>query len=408
MSAIRLEDVRARFPGNQKFMGVIGELPLRAIYKAAANSELDTHMKEEVNGKQQGGPRDVLNGMDLSIPDGKTFAVVGPSGCGKSTLLRVIAGLQEYKGHVYYDDEDIAPVPPGDRYIGMVFQNYALYPHFKGKGNLGFFFKMHNAPDSVTEERIRVTSEIMGIGFSELLKRKPGTLSGGEQQRVAIARAIVRKPRVFLFDEPLSNLDAALRLKTRVEIRRLLSRFGITAVYVTHDQQEAAAIADKIAVMREGRIEQVDSYNGLLTKPESIFVADFMGSPPMNIFPPGIVREHKLEVDGGFAVPLPKQAASLFGNGRKLVLGLRANDISPVHGGHGSPDMIKLRGVVEATEPDFGARTQTIHARAGETTFKAAAPLDAPMKKGEIAEFAFFPEMCYFFDTDTQKRIFPE
>ncbi len=408
MSAIRLENVRARFPENQKIMGSLGELPLRAIFKAARNIELDTHLDEEGKGERPGGRRDVLNGINLSVPDGKTFAVVGPSGCGKSTLLRVIAGLQEYKGHVYYDDEDIAPVPPGDRYIGMVFQNYALYPHFKGKGNLGFFFKMHNAPDDETEERIRRTSEIMGIGFSELLKRKPGTLSGGEQQRVAIARAIVRKPRVFLFDEPLSNLDAALRLKTRVEIRRLLSRFGITAVYVTHDQQEAAALADKIAVMREGRIEQVGSFNELLQRPETIFVADFMGSPPMNIFPPGIIRGHMLEVDGELAVPLPREAASVFKNGRELVLGLRVKDISLAVNNRSDAGMMKLRGRVEVTEPDFSAHTQTIHVKTGAFAFRAAVPLDTPVKKGETAEFAFLPEKCYYFDADTQKRVFPE
>jgi ABC-type sugar transport system ATPase subunit len=183
-----------------------------------------------------------LDHVNLTIPNGQTFVVVGPSGCGKSTLLRVVSGIEKnYTGQVLYDGEDVQNVPPGERYIGMVFQNYALYPNFNGEGNLSFFFKMHKITDEETRERIRYTSELMGIGFKELLPRRPGTLSGGEKQRVAIARAIVRGPHLFLFDEPLSNLDAKLRVQTRSEIKRLLHRFNITSLYVTHDQVEAIA-----------------------------------------------------------------------------------------------------------------------------------------------------------------------
>ena len=243
-----------------------------------------------------------LDDVDLTVADGQTMAVLGPSGCGKSTLLRVIAGLEaDYHGELFYDDQEMLDVPPKDRFIGMVFQNYALYPHFEGHGNLSFFFKMHKAPDAEAEERIRITSEIMGIGFRALLQRKPGTLSGGQQQRVAIARAIVRRPRVFLFDEPLSNLDAKLRSQTRIEIRRLLRRFSITALYVTHDQTEAMALGDQVAVMRAGRIEQVGPFNEVRMRPDNTFVAGFLGVPPMNLLNNVEVREGGLHAGEGLA-----------------------------------------------------------------------------------------------------------
>ena len=247
-----------------------------------------------------------LDHVSLTIPDGQTFAVIGPSGCGKTTLLRMIAGLEkDFFGRVFYDGEDMASVPAGERYIGMVFQNYALYPHLRGRGNLEFFFRVHKAPDEEAEERIRITSEMMGIGFKELLRRKPGRLSGGQKQRVAIARALVRKPRLFLFDEPLSNLDAKLRAQTRVEIKRLLQRFQITAIYVTHDQTEAIALGDGIAVMRDGRVEQAGVYQELRRDPANAFVAGFFGRPPMNLFSGGTVADGVFHL-GEVTVPLPE------------------------------------------------------------------------------------------------------
>ena len=216
-----------------------------------------------------------LDALDLTVEDGETVVVVGPSGCGKSTLLRVIAGLTDYEGVVRYDGEDVTEVPVKERFIGMVFQSYALYPHFYGQGNLNFFFKVRKAPDHEAEERIRVTSKMMGFGFAELLRRKPGTLSGGQQQRLAIARALVRQPVLFLFDEPLSNLDAKLRSSTRVEIKRLLHKFAITAIYVTHDQVEAMALGDRVAVMRDGRIDQVGTFHEVMADPANSFVAGF-------------------------------------------------------------------------------------------------------------------------------------
>ena len=220
-----------------------------------------------------------LDQVTLTAPHGQTMAIVGPSGCGKSTLLRVVAGLEQaYSGQVRYDEQPMENVAPGDRHIGMVFQNYALYPHFAGHGNLSFFFRLRKISDQETQERIRITAEMMGLGFKQLLERKPGTLSGGQQQRLAIGRAIVRNPRLFLFDEPLSNLDAKLRQQTRVEIKRLLARFSITALYVTHDQSEAMALGDQVAVMRQGRVEQVGRFQDVLRQPNNTFVAGFLGS----------------------------------------------------------------------------------------------------------------------------------
>src|SRR5215216_2882314 len=248
-----------------------------------------------------------LDHVNLTIPNGRIFVVVGPSGCGKSTLLRVVAGLaNNYTGQVLYDGEDVQKVPPKDRYIGMVFQNYALYPNFNNEGNLSFFFKMHKIGDEETRERIRYTSELMGIGFNELLPRKPGTLSGGEKQRVAIARAIVRAPKLFLFDEPLSSLDAKLRVQTRTEIKRLLHKFAITSLYVTHDQIEAVALADQIVVMHKGQIEQVGTYQELMDHPVNVFVAGFLGTPPMSLLSGGFISGNTL-VLGDYLIALPQR-----------------------------------------------------------------------------------------------------
>src|SRR5688500_963632 len=272
---------------------------------------------------QPAGPVRALDHVNLKIPNGRIFVVVGPSGCGKSTLLRVVSGLEnDYSGQVLYDGEDVQNIPPKDRYIGMVFQNYALYPNFNNEGNLSFFFKMHKINDEETRERIRYTSELMGIGFNDLLPRKPGTLSGGQRQRVAIARAIVRAPRLFLFDEPLSNLDAKLRVQTRTEIKRLLHRFSITSLYVTHDQVEAIALADQIVVMHAGKIEQVGTYQHLTETPINTFVASFLGLPPMDLLPGGSVLNGEL-VLGEYHLPLPKRISPLVQNGQMLTLGVR-------------------------------------------------------------------------------------
>jgi ABC-type sugar transport system ATPase subunit len=345
-----------------------------------------------------------LDHVNLSIPNGQIFVVVGPSGCGKSTLLRVIAGIEKnYTGQIFYDTEDVQNVPARDRYIGMVFQNYALYPNFNGEGNLSFFFKMHKIGDEETRERIRYTSELMGIGFKELLPRRPGTLSGGEKQRVAIARAIVRGPRLFLFDEPLSNLDAKLRVQTRSEIKRLLHRFEITSLYVTHDQVEAIALADQIVVMHEGRIEQVGTYQSLMEHPYNMFVAGFLGVPPMNLFSGGCISGNKLVLDDHL-VPLPKLIFSLVQDGQPVTLGVRREAVN-VSVDLTSTEGIQLRGEVEGLESDYAHHIQTIHIRTGRWRYSGFCPLEFKLLVGQLVQAQIDPEQLYFFDTKSGLRL---
>ncbi len=351
------------------------------------------------------GPKGIaaLEHINLDVPDGQTFVVVGPSGCGKSTLLRVISGLnREYTGRVLYDGVDVDDLLPKDRQIGMVFQNYALYPHFKGEGNLSFFFKMHNISDAETQERIRYTSELMGIGFDELLQRKPATLSGGQKQRVAIARAIVRAPRLFLFDEPLSNLDAKLRVQTRTEIKRLLHRFGITSIYVTHDQVEAIALADQIVVMRSGRIEQVGPYQELIDHPANLFVASFLGLSPMTLLSSGRVSAGNL-VLGELQIPLPERVRAVVREGQTIVLGMRPDAVSvagerDLPGTGGYPLGIPLQGQIEAVEPDYARHTQLLQLRTGALSYSGLCPLDVQLSVGDSLQVQLDPESLYFFD----------
>ncbi|HSL30513.1 MAG TPA: ABC transporter ATP-binding protein [Anaerolineales bacterium] len=345
-----------------------------------------------------------LDNVNLSIPNGQTFVIVGPSGCGKSTLLRVVAGLApHYTGQVFYDGEDMQNIPPRERYIGMVFPNYALYPSFSSEGNLSFFFKVHKISDEETRERIRYTSELMGIGFNELLPRKPGTLSGGEQQRVAIARAIVRRPRLFLFDEPLSNLDAKLRAQTRSEIKRLLHRFDITAIYVTHDQVEAIALADQIVVMHAGKIEQMGTYQHLIENPANLFVAGFLGLPPMNLFPGGSVSGSHLALDD-YLIPLPRLISSLVEDGQSLTLGIRQEAVT-VSAAPSSGSGIQLRGEVDALESDFVHRMQTIYIRTGRFRYSGLCSLDVNLRIGQPVHISLDPSHLHFFDASTGLRL---
>ena len=351
------------------------------------------------------GAMAALNNVHLTIPNGQTMAIVGPSGCGKSTLLRVAAGLDgEYTGNLYFDDRPMQDVPAKDRHIGMVFQNYALYPHFEGQGNLSFFFRVRKIADAEAEERIRITSEIMGIGFKQLLGRKPGTLSGGQQQRLAIGRAIVRNPQLFLFDEPLSNLDAKLRTQTRIEIKRLLRRFSITALYVTHDQTEAITLGDQIAVMRGGRVEQVGAFHELMEQPANLFVAGFLGSPPMNLLP-GVVESGALHV-AGEAWPLPAGLQSRVKNGQQITVGIRPDAARLVVEDEDDAAGWRLHGVAEVVEPDFANRTQLVYLRTADGhSFAARSELNVAIYGGQPVEAILPLEQLYFFDTVSEQRI---
>jgi len=409
MSRIRLENVSRVFDASSGYdrLGGGARLDRDQADRAFADRVYARQEQERLGRVGPEGSIVALDRVNLTIPDGQTFAVVGPSGCGKSTLLRVVAGLDPgFTGKVFYDDQDMAEVPVKDRYIGMVFQNYALYPHFLSRGNLAFFFKVRKAPDEEAEERIRITSEIMGIGFKELLGRKPGTLSGGQQQRVAIARALVRNPRLFLFDEPLSNLDAKLRTQTRVEIKRLLRRFQITAIYVTHSQVEAIALGDQIAVMREGRIEQVGTYQELHKRPVNAFVAGFLGTPPMNLLSGGTVADGELQL-GEVVVPLPDAVRARIHAGQGLILGVRPEAALLALGDLSAPPGVRLRGTVEVIEPDFARRVQLAYVRTGPFSYAASGTLESTglLNVGDEVEVVFPADQLYFFDSESERCI---
>lgn len=351
-----------------------------------------------------GASAPALDDVSLTVRNGETMAIVGPSGSGKSTLLRLVAGLDsEYRGQVLFDGVEVRDMPPKERHIGMVFQNYALYPHFPGHGNLSFFFRLRKITDAETEARIRATSEIMGIGFEQLLPRKPGTLSGGQQQRVAIGRALVRNPRIFLLDEPLSNLDAKLRVQTRIEIKRLLQRFKITTLYVTHDQTEAIALGDQIAVMQAGRIAQVGPVQTLLRAPVSVFVAGFVGVPPMNLIP-AQVRDGALHFAGA-VLALPPRLRALVYPDQAITVGIRPEAVQWVDAEPAASDGLHLHGRVELIEPDMGRRLQWLHIRRAESTFVAGAPLTLPLHSGDDAALFLPSEELHFFDSTTGLRL---
>ena len=409
VAEIRLEGVTKTFRGGGPRWLPSGGGARRALFDYQAKAFIERVAASEVATGKQEGPVRALDNLSLTIHDGETMAIVGPSGCGKSTLLRVVAGIETVdEGLVYFDERVMNDVSPKDRGIGMVFQSYALYPHMKGEGNLGFFFRVRKRPPEEMMERIRVTSEIMGIGFEYLLERKPGTLSGGQQQRVAIGRCIVRDPSLFLFDEPLSNLDAKLRSSTRIEIKRLLHRFSITAIYVTHDQTEAITLGDRIAVMRAGRIEQVGTYEEITTRPTNSFVAGFLGLPPMNLTEGWhVTSDGVLEGPTGHASP-PPEAAGALRAGQGVVVGFRGERARLVPEGEASPtDSLVIDGEVLNAEPDFARQVQTVNIEAGAARLAVQAPIDQPVGGSWRVRVAVPSEALYFFDAETEERIYP-
>jgi ABC-type sugar transport system ATPase subunit len=253
----------------------------------------------------EGGRTNALESISFTIREGETISVVGPSGCGKSTLLKIVAGLEfPDAGNIFYNNQDFTNIKPQDRGVGMVFQDYALYPTKAGEGNLKYFFEVHNKSEDEMLKKVKETADIMGVGFELLLGRLPDTLSGGEKQRVAIARCIVRDPELFLMDEPICNLDAKLRERTRLELKKLLKKFAVTTFYITHDQQEAIFMGDRIAVMREGRLEQLGTFDDLYYTPANAFVATFIGAPAMSLLP-AVIDKHSITI-GETRLELPK------------------------------------------------------------------------------------------------------
>ncbi|MEQ4207781.1 ABC transporter ATP-binding protein [Actinopolymorpha sp. B17G11] len=360
----------------------------QAVKRYAAERIVDLESSRE---------RPALNGVSLQVADGETVSVVGSSGCGKSTLLKVVAGL-EYPdaGRVLYNGADVTQVRPQERGVGMVFQDYALYPSMKGQGNLAYYFEVRHKTEEEKEQRLRETADRMGIGFEHLLGRVPTTLSGGEQQRVAIARCIVREPQLFLMDEPISNLDAKLREQTRIEIRRLLKKFAITTLYVTHDQQEAIFMGDRIAVMRDGDIEQIGTFDDLYYTPANLFVATFIGSPPMAVLP-AYVDGGEVTVGGGEAArwQLPFELAQQVPVG-PVRIGVRAE-------GWRLDTSDGARMPVRHLERIPTERASFVYGNLDGANVAVTAPVDYP----DTAEVRVTPdwERAYFFAADSEEPV---
>ena len=339
--------------------------------------------------------RPALDDISLDVADGETISLVGSSGCGKSTLLRVVAGLEDPdRGRVFYDDDDVTYVKPQERGVGMVFQDYALYPSMKGKGNLGYYFQVHNRTEEEADQRTREVADLMGVGFELLLGRVPTTLSGGEQQRVAIARCIVREPRLFLMDEPISNLDAKLRERTRTEIKKLLRKFKITTLYVTHDQREAIFMGDRIAVMREGRIEQVGTFDDIYYTPVNLFVATFIGTPPIAILP---ARVESGAVDVyGTRWPVPNELSDAINGNDRVRLGIR-----PEGWQLGTADGAAMAvGHVERLPTE---QASVVHGTLNGVSVSVTAPLDIP--KAEVMAITPDWEAIHVFAADDERSL---
>jgi sn-glycerol 3-phosphate transport system ATP-binding protein len=341
------------------------------------------------------GHSEIVHGIDLDIADGEFVVILGPSGCGKSTLLRLIAGLEQITaGEIAIGGKVVNKLEPRERGCAMVFQNYALYPHMTVAENIGYALKVAGVKRA---ERRRRIAEVAGIlGVEELLDRKPAALSGGQRQRVAMGRAMIREPRVFLFDEPLSNLDAKLRVQMRVEIRRLHRRLKATSIFVTHDQIEAMTLADRLVVMNRGRIEQVGAPAEVYRRPASRFVAGFIGSPPMNFLAARLAAPDVAALGDGSRLRLPAAAG---GTDAAVVLGFRPEDVrlEPRPGADGLPFELEM---VE----ELGAG-RLLHGRiAGtECVLALAAGGDAPLAGNVLVRIP--PDAIHLFDADSGTRL---
>ncbi len=339
------------------------------------------------------GDVQVIHGVDLTIEEGEFCVFVGPSGCGKSTLLRMIAGLEETtEGQIHIGANDVTSADPADRGVAMVFQTYALYPHMSVEENMGFGLKMNGVPKAEIKQKVDTAADILQLG--PYLKRKPKALSGGQRQRVAIGRAIVRGPEVFLFDEPLSNLDAELRVDMRVEIARLHKEIGATMIYVTHDQVEAMTLADKIVVLRAGKIEQVGSPMQLYQDPDNKFVAGFIGSPSMN-FLEGLVENEGVRVPAlDDKVITTNVALPSFGS--KVTVGLRPQNLSLTPGE--SSVSVDLRERLGGVAYDY------LSATTGERLIVETRGDDF-IASGTNVVIDFTPDTAMFFDATTETRL---
>src|SRR6476619_7188723 len=340
------------------------------------------------------GATNVIHGVDISIRDGEFVLLVGPSGCGKSTLLRMIAGLENITGgEIRIGERVVNNVPPKERDIAMVFQNYALYPHMTVAANMGFSLRLRNAPKAEIDERVNRAADILGL--KPLLERFPRQLSGGQRQRVAMGRAIVRDPQVFLFDEPLSNLDAKLRVAMRTEIKELHQRLKTTTVYVTHDQIEAMTMADKIVVMHDGIVEQIGTPLELYDRPDNQFVAGFIGSPAMNFLKGTVKSNGSASFEGPNGVKLPLKSAPANSEGRPAVYGVRPEHFTIADDG--------AEAEIVVVEPT-GSETQ-VFAKLGGEQVVAVFRERHQFNPGDKVRLKPDPALVHLFDEATGKRL---
>ena len=351
------------------------------------------------------GPVTVIEHLDLAIADREFMVLVGPSGCGKSTALRMIAGLEEITGGtISIGGRVVNDVAPKDRDIAMVFQSYALYPHMTVRQNLEFGLKIRKTPRAETDRRVREAAEILGV--ADFLERKPKQLSGGQRQRVAVGRAIVRKPAVFLFDEPLSNLDAKLRVQMRAEISKLQKALETTTVYVTHDQVEAMTMGQRIAVMRAGALQQVGTPLEVYERPANLFVAGFIGTPPMNLMSGTVADGGAAVATSGFLLPLPERwhaAAAALGEGRKVVIGVRPENVREAGragaGGAGLPLTARVE-FIEALGHEV-----VVHGRVGEDVLIAKVDPHRAPEMGAEMPLVVDLDAVHLFDAASEQRL---
>lgn len=345
-----------------------------------------------INATKKYGDIQVIHGIDLDIKDGEFCVFVGPSGCGKSTLLRMISGLEEVtSGEIHIGDKNVTKMQPADRGIAMVFQSYALYPHMTVRENMAFGLKMTKVPSAEINQKVNEAASILHL--ESYLDRKPKTLSGGQRQRVAIGRAIVRGPEVFLFDEPLSNLDAELRVEMRVEITRLHRELGTTIIYVTHDQVEAMTLADKIIVLKEGRIQQVGTPLSLYDDPQNVFVAGFIGSPTINLLKGSITHE-KLSIPHLETLKLDV-SDTITSSMSELIIGLRPQHLKLAKSG----DL-----EVEFTEALGDVSYVYLKTQSGDRVVVESREEKLPSTGSKVG-IASTPNKALFFDPTTEQRV---
>ncbi len=348
-----------------------------------------------------GADKPAVPGIDLEINDGEFMVLVGPSGCGKSTTLRMLAGLEEVnEGKIFIGDKDVTHMPPKDRDIAMVFQNYALYPHMTVADNMAFALKMAKVPEAERKKRVAEAAKILQL--EEYLERKPKALSGGQRQRVAMGRAIVRDPQVFCMDEPLSNLDAKMRVQTRTDIARLQSDLGVTTVYVTHDQVEAMTMGDRVAVMKDGYLQQVDTPLNLYDKPLNLFVAGFIGSPQMNLLN-AKAKDGQAKV-GDYLVPVDPTASQKLGEQHNAItVGVRPEAWRLVSENEGGLP-VKVTVVEELGADGFVYGTSDVEGAPGNVIVRVSQGRDS-VRKGETIYVTTDPKNVHVFDTETGERL---